>query len=97
MHNREHKLVEAKLQALFAEVLLVSPSVETDLFETGILDSQRFVELLLQIEQHFNTHIDLDDFEIDNFRCIETIAKLILEHQRRGEDGLTAPSQTHPA
>ncbi len=52
--------------------------VETDLFETGILDSQPFAELLLQFEGHFSGRIDLDDFEIDNFRCIEKIASLIL-------------------
>jgi acyl carrier protein len=79
MQVREQKIVEAKLRVLFSEQLLAEiPTVETDLFETGILDSQRFVELLLQIERHFNTRIDLDDFEIENFRCIEKIAALIL-------------------
>jgi acyl carrier protein len=79
MQLREQKTIEAKLQMLFSEQLLAAiPTVETDLFETGILDSQRFVELLLQIERHFNTRIDLDDFEIENFRCIEKIAALIL-------------------
>jgi acyl carrier protein len=79
MQLREQKTIEAKLQTLFSEQLLAAiPTVETDLFETGILDSQRFVELLLQIERHFNTRIDLDDFEIENFRCIEKIAALIL-------------------
>ena len=79
MQFREQKIIEAKLQMLFSEVLLAgTPAVEADLFETGILDSQRFVELLLQIERHFNTRIDLDDFEIENFRCIEKIAALIL-------------------
>ena len=79
MQLREQKVIEAKLQALFSEQLFAAiPTVETDLFETGILDSQRFVELLLQIERHFDTRIDLDDFEIENFRCIEKIAVLIL-------------------
>jgi acyl carrier protein len=79
MQLREQKVIEAKLQTLFSEQLLAAiPTVETDLFETGILDSQRFVELLLQIERHFDTRIDLDDFEIENFRCIEKIAALIV-------------------
>ena len=79
MQFREQKIVEAKLLTLFCDVLQAGvPSVETDLFESGILDSQRFVELLLQIERHFNTRIDLDDFEIENFRCIGKIASLIL-------------------
>jgi methoxymalonate biosynthesis acyl carrier protein len=74
--------IQARLSALFAEVMHVEvPSVDTDLFDTGILDSQRFVELLLHIEQNFNTRIDIEDFEIENFRCIEKIAALILQRK----------------
>ena len=80
MQTWDRKIVEAKLQALFSQVLLAgTPEVETDLFETGILDSQRFVELLLQIETQFNSHIDLEHFELENFRCIAKIASLILK------------------
>jgi acyl carrier protein len=60
------------------------PSVETDLFDSGILDSQRLVELLFQIEQHFDTEIDIQDFEIENFRCIEKIADLIIQRKSLG-------------
>jgi methoxymalonate biosynthesis acyl carrier protein len=74
--------IQTRLSALFAEVMHVEvPSVDTDLFDTGILDSQRFVELLLHIEQTFNTRIDIEDFEIENFRCIEKIAALILQRK----------------
>jgi len=80
--------VHARLTALFSEVMHVEvPSANTDLFDSGILDSQRFVELLLQIEQIFNTRINVEDFEIENFRCIEKIATLILNHP----NGSTSP------
>ena len=76
----DYQTVQTRLSVLFAEVMHVEvPSVDTDLFDTGILDSQRFVELLLHIEQNFNTRIDIEDFEIENFRCIEKIATLILQ------------------
>ena len=82
MATRDCQNVQTKLSALFADVMHVEvPSVSTDLFDTGILDSQRFVELLLHIEQNFNTRIDIEDFEIENFRCIEKIAALILQRQ----------------
>jgi methoxymalonate biosynthesis acyl carrier protein len=78
--NTDHKIIQTRLASLFSETLhLDVPSVDTDLFDTGLLDSQRFVELLLHIEQKFNTHIDIADFEIENFRCIEKIAALILQ------------------
>lgn len=81
MANTDYEKIRTRLSALFSEVMHVDvPSVDTDLFDTGILDSQRFVELLLHIEQNFETHIDIQDFEIENFRCIEKIATLILQH-----------------
>lgn len=74
--------IQARLVTLFAEAMHVQvPSVDTDLFDTGILDSQRFVELLLHIERNFHTQFDIEHFEIENFRCIETIAALIAQHK----------------
>jgi methoxymalonate biosynthesis acyl carrier protein len=85
MTDTDQKKIQTRLSVLFSEVLHVDvPSVDTDLFNTGILDSQRFVELLLFIEQNFETHIDVQDFEIENFRCIEKIAALILQHNHGG-------------
>jgi methoxymalonate biosynthesis acyl carrier protein len=76
----DHEVIQARLRSLFSEVLHAEvPSIETDLFDTGILDSQKFVELLLHIEQCFNTQINIEDFEIENFRCIDKITALILQ------------------
>jgi acyl carrier protein len=84
MVKTEHEIIRNRLSVLFSEVMHVKvPSADTDLFDTGILDSQRFVELLLQIEQNFKTHIDIQDFEIENFRCIEKIATLILQQSQK--------------
>jgi len=87
MRDPDQKKIQTRLSVLFSEVLHVDvPSVDTDLFNTGILDSQRFVELLLFIEQDFETHIDIQDFEIENFRCIEKIANLILQRNQGRKD-----------
>ena len=92
----DSQTIQTRLSALFAEVMHVEvPSVDTDLFDTGILDSQRFVELLLHIEQNFNTRIDIEDFEIENFRCIEKIATLIL--QSKSGSSLEHVSNTSPS
>jgi methoxymalonate biosynthesis acyl carrier protein len=80
--NYEIHVIENRLSTLFSETMHVDvPSVDADLFDTGLLDSQRFVELLLHIEQDFDTKIDVEDFEIENFRCIEKIAALILQRK----------------
>jgi len=93
IQNAEQDVIQARLKSLFAEVLHAEiPSIKTDLFDTGILDSQKFVDLLLHIEQNFHTSINVEDFEIENFRCIEKIAALIL--QRKDESRLPQLSKT---
>jgi methoxymalonate biosynthesis acyl carrier protein len=82
MENSEHQRIQTEVAGLLSEKLnLEVPSEDADLFETGILDSQKFVELLLHIEQQFGTRIDIEDFEIDNFRSIDRIAALILNRK----------------
>lgn len=74
----ESKALQERIAALFSEKLSLDvPSADTDLIETGILDSLKFVELLAHLEQQFATQISTDDLEIDNFRCIEKIAQFI--------------------
>ena len=55
------------------------PSVETDLIDTGALDSMLFVELLAQLEAEFGLAIDLDDIELSVFHSIRTIAEFVRE------------------
>lgn len=55
------------------------PSVETDLIDTGALDSMLFVELLAQLEAEFGLAIDLDDIEVSAFRSIRSIAEFVRE------------------
>ncbi len=57
-----------RLGALFVESLHIeAPSADTDLFETGILDSLQLVELLLQ----------LDDIDLEDLRTLARIARLV--------------------
>ncbi|MGA8492255.1 MAG: phosphopantetheine-binding protein, partial [Terriglobales bacterium] len=66
--NADSKTIQTRLGSLFRDVMhLQVPSEDTDLFDTGVLDSQRFVELLLFLEQNFHVQIDLEHFEMENF------------------------------
>ena len=74
--------LHTQITALFvAKLHLEVPSIDTDLLETGILDSLQFVELLLHLEQETGTTISLDDLEIDNFRSIAKIAEFVATQQ----------------
>lgn len=67
-----------QVNSLFVDHLSVDvPSHETDLLESGLLDSLGFVELLVQIEKKFGVAIGLEDIEIDRFRSVSMIAACV--------------------
>ena len=67
-----------RLGALFtARFHIGVPSADTDLLETGILDSFQFVELLFQLEQHFGLRVSIDDINLEDLRTLERIARLV--------------------
>jgi acyl carrier protein len=94
MPDPDYQRIQTQLTGLLAEKLNVEvASEDADLFESGALDSQKFVELLLHIEQQFGTHTTIDDFEIENFRSVGRIAALILKHKNAACDAGTATVQ----
>ena len=78
----EYKTLHSQIGSLLLEKLnLGVPSVDTDLVETGVLDSLAFVALLSHIEQEFEIEISIDDLEIDNFRSIAKIVDFITQRR----------------
>jgi acyl carrier protein len=71
-------LLQDQLAQLFREKLhLDVPSVDTDLVETGLLDSLQFVQLVLLLEEDFGMHVSLEDLDIDHFRSVGSIAAFV--------------------
>lgn len=74
----DDRMLHDRISAVFASVLnLEIPSVETDLFESGVLDSLAFVELLLHLEREFGVTASVADLEVENFRSISRIAQFV--------------------
>jgi len=70
--------VTERLGALFAETFHIEvPSPDTDLLESGLLDSFQFVELLLQLERRFGVRVRIDDIELDDLRTLARIARMV--------------------
>ena len=70
--------VTGRLGALFAETFHIEvPSPDTDLLESGLLDSFQFVELLLQLERRFGVRVRIDDIELDDLRTLARIARIV--------------------
>jgi acyl carrier protein len=67
-----------RLRSLFVEVLHIeAPSAETDLFESGTLDSLQLVELLLQLERSFGVRVAIESIDLENLRTLGRIARLV--------------------
>lgn len=62
---------------LFHNLNVEVSSVHDDLIEDGLLDSLKIVELLMELENRFLLTIPLEDLEVDIFRSVASIARLI--------------------
>jgi D-alanine--poly(phosphoribitol) ligase subunit 2 len=53
------------------------PAPDTDLIDTGLLDSLALVSLIAEIEADFGIELPLDDFDVERFRSVERIAEFL--------------------
>jgi acyl carrier protein len=50
---------------------------DTDLIETGLIDSLGLISLLAEIEREFGFELPLDTLEVDDFRTIASAATYV--------------------
>lgn len=74
----EQNSVRQRLIKIFEDDLgLEAPSADADLFNSGILDSLAFVDMLLRIESAFDIALSLDTIDFDNFQTVDGIVGFI--------------------
>ncbi|HEU0175666.1 MAG TPA: acyl carrier protein [Blastocatellia bacterium] len=73
------------IHLLSERVNVEAPSADTDLMESGLLDSLTLVELMSSLEEQFGVHISFDEIEIDNFRSARRIAEFVNQRRRPQE------------
>lgn len=67
--------VEERIRTIFRDRLQIeAPLSGQDLFQTGILDSLSFVDMLVALEEEFSVHIALDQVDLSDFRSIAAIS-----------------------
>ncbi len=68
----------ARVERVLRDALAVElPSPDTDVLAAGLLDSLTLVQLVVEIETEFGVEIPLDDFDPDQFRTAESIARFV--------------------
>jgi D-alanine--poly(phosphoribitol) ligase subunit 2 len=71
--------LQTEVTALLTCALQVDvASVDEDLIESGLLDSLKIVELLVVLESRFVMTIPFEDLELESFRSVANIARLIV-------------------
>jgi acyl carrier protein len=69
-----------RLQLLISDALSIeTPAPDTDLIDSGLVDSLALVTMIAGIEQEFGVELPLDDFEVDRFRSVCRIAEFLAE------------------
>jgi acyl carrier protein len=71
-------VISKTLKDLFATKLnLDVPSSETELLQSGLLDSMMLVEFFVLIEKEFGVAISVDTLDLEQFGSLASIARLI--------------------
>ena len=69
-----------RVQLLISDNLSIEvPSTDTDLIDSGLLDSLALVTMIAGIEEHFQVELPLDDFDVERFRSVDRIAAYLAE------------------
>lgn len=73
-----HTSLIRDLSAIFSDELHIQvPSPDTDLFDSGLLDSLQLVQLLLHVEQRLGLRISLDEVDLEDLRSIGRLARVL--------------------
>ena len=69
---------QERISRLIRDVLGVEvPSPDTDLIESGLLDSLALVSLLAEIEREFEFELPLDTLDVEDFRTVSSAARYV--------------------
>jgi len=85
--------ITAQMAALLKESLAIQVgSPDTDLIETGALDSMALVQLTHAIEERFGLKLPpMSELDVDAFRSVAAMTDLILDHRPESVDSVGNP------
>ncbi|MBV7340139.1 acyl carrier protein [Chloroflexi bacterium TSY] len=87
---RESVVLQDRIATLILEnVHMEVPTHETDLIETGILDSFGLVELIYQFEEEFGVPVPIHEIDFENFRSVTQMARFIEQRTGNSHNGFS--------
>lgn len=79
-----HPLVDQIHRLLVDQLYIDSPTPDTDIIDSGALDSFALVELLVKLEEQFHVEVPVEDLDLDDFRSARGIAHVVASLNGRG-------------
>ncbi|WP_280423671.1 acyl carrier protein [Nocardia carnea] len=58
---------------------------EDDIFELGLVNSLRALEIVAHVEQTFGLTVEVEDLDLDNFRTAGRLARFVARKQAAGQ------------
>jgi acyl carrier protein len=79
--------VIARIMKLLRESLFVEPpDADTDIVETGLIDSAGFMDLFIVLEDQFGIRIAAADLDLNHFRTVGKMAAFVIDKQNERPD-----------
>jgi len=72
------RLIEEIEKLCVTKLSIRISSRDQDLFETGLLDSLSLVQLILELEQHFQLELPMGELDLSSLRSVDEMARLIV-------------------
>lgn len=70
--------VHSEVESILRDQLRITlPTPETDLLDSGLLDSLGLVDLITAIERRFDIVVNLMDLDLDDIRTLGSIVRLV--------------------
>tara|TARA_B110000467_G_C18229469_1_gene427781 strand:+ start:561 stop:806 length:246 start_codon:yes stop_codon:yes gene_type:complete len=70
--------VSHELHSIFSTQLSIEiPTLDTDLLDTGLIDSLTMVDLLTHLENTYGFTVVMEDLDPEYFRTLQTIAEYV--------------------
>jgi len=67
-----------EIRSIFSTQLSIEiPTLETDLLDTGLIDSLTMVDLLAHLETSYGFTVVMEDLDIEFFRTLKSIAEYV--------------------
>ena len=81
----DQETIASDIGKIFREKLNIQVDDPTmDLFDSGLVDSLAFVDLVAALETEFDTQIDLLDVDLEDFQSIQAIAGFVAKRKTAG-------------